>query len=153
MDSSTHEMCECGLIFHKRGIDRHRKTHQRGLLAMNGRAEGYFWAERVQDEDLRGNYFKKHPLRLRDPTLIYNRIFSLFVQQIRIPRPFAHFGRKVVWHIWNEHQVYPQLIEEPSNEVTWELWQAYKRLMMQEEETPGAFLARQQHERFKNVRT
>ena len=74
---------------------------------MSDQAAGYFWAEKVQDEDLWDDYFKKFPLQLRDPSIMYNRILSLFARHTRIPSPFTHFGEKVVWYIWEKRGVYP----------------------------------------------
>ena len=102
--------------------------------------------------EVKDDYFQKFPLQLRDPSMIYNRIMSLFSQQIRIPNPFAHFGEKVVWHIWQERKVFPEFTENPSDEVRWELWALYKELAMLEEETPGAWLTQKHNARFKGMR-
>ena len=129
----------------------HRKSH-RGNVLTRHRAAGYFWAESVPLSEYKGAFLKR-PLQLRDPSLMYNRIMSLFARQIRIPTEFAHFGEKVVWHIWQQRRVYPKFTEEPSDAVSRELWGLYKELSMLERESPGALIAKELNSRFKDVGT
>ena len=118
-------MCtKCGTILKKTNKRRHEEIHKKEKESkrLNYRTpEGCqteimfpFWTQYYDAELKIDDEWKVAPIKLLDPTVMYQGVYEMLLEGVRIPGPFVHFGVLPIWQIWNDTGTLPTLTRNPT---------------------------------------